>query len=1040
MASSYGDAADIQANIHMISEVLRTSDPVDMPYYESILDDLRQQLAQVQGHEAGPSGTNNLYNPPYGAQLGIPAISESSSARKRSLGVTDFPEAKRVSRQPSPVTPGTPSSIFETPGTGGSQQWTLPSRMSNPVPFVDLTVSDPPTPEPFLGMANAHQNGAPPAPVDLFNQNYLQYAQHHPIPEPFPELANAYQNGVCPEARPEPMDAFNQDYMQYDELAQFMINPTAAGGGYAFNQPQPAPGDNFMNREIPHLPGPHDESDNEDYGEFPLTGVEADAIEKLFENIKEHGETPEDREPTPKIMCSNLKEYQKIGLTWLLKMENGVAKGGILADEMGLGKTVQALSLICARPSSDPLCKTTLIIAPVALMRQWEKEIERHIHARYALKVYLYWGKGKKADFHRLRQYDVVLTTFGTLISEFKQKESRKESMLHEREMREPGFRRKPKDKLALLGHESMWYRVIIDEAHAIKNRNTTQSKATVDIQAHYRLCMTGTPMMNSVDELYPLLRFLRVHPYSDWTQFNQSIGKPVKHQHPATRKKAMSRVQILLKSTMLRRQKTSVIDGEQICTIPPKHTTLDNVEFSDDEHGIYKALEQKSQLQFNRYLDRNTISANYANILVLLLRLRQACCHPHLIKDLSQPATEGIAEDDLLSRARELREDVIGRLKEAASDSFECPICLEADPNPTIIVPCGHTVCGECVQKLIDPARLIQEGNEEGSTAKCPHCRGELKAKLITDYKHFCKVHCPEKLSPEPEDEVNDSEDSDSDSETEEDDDAADVDDQGNLAGFIVSDDEDADYEFVEANDSEAGSHGEPSAKAADKKSKKGKKGKGKARAKPKKTLAQLKKESLRNKGAKKRYIRRLEQTFVMSAKIEKTVKILDEIQKNDPTEKTLIFSQFTSLLDLVEVPLSQKRLRYQRYDGSMKMDERDDAVNAFMDDPNQNIMLISLKAGNAGLNLWKASQVIILDPFWNPFIEEQAVDRAHRMPQLREVTVHRVLVPETVEDRICSLQDKKREIIGAALDEQASKSLTRLNVRELKFLFGLN
>ena len=90
-------------------------------------------------------------------------------------------------------------------------------------------------------------------------------------------------------------------------------------------------------------------------------------------------------------------------------------------------------------------------------MRQWEKEIQRHVHARYALSVYLYWGKGKKADFHRLRQYDVVLTTFGTLVSEFKQKESRKESMLHEREMREPSFRRKPQDKLALLGRECMW-------------------------------------------------------------------------------------------------------------------------------------------------------------------------------------------------------------------------------------------------------------------------------------------------------------------------------------------------------------------------------------------------------------------------------------------------------------------------------------------------------------------------------------------------------------------------------------------------------
>lgn len=204
--------------------------------------------------------------------------------------------------------------------------------------------------------------------------------------------------------------------------------------------------------------------------------------------------------------------------------------------------------------------------------------------------------------------------------------------------------------------------------------------------------------------------------------------------------------------------------------------------------------------------------------------------------------------------------------------------------------------------------------------------------------------------------------------------------------------------------------------------------------------TLAQLKKESLRNAAAKKKYLRRLRKGFKSSSKIDKAIELVSRIRANDPTEKILIFSQFTSLLDLMEVPLEQRGLKYQRYDGSMKMDDRAEAVNKFMDEPDQQIMLISLKAGNAGLNLNKASQVIIMDPFWNPFIEEQAVDRAHRMPQRREVHVHRVLVPKTVEDRICELQERKREIIQAALDEGAGKSISRLSVRDLMFLFGLS
>jgi SNF2 family DNA or RNA helicase len=444
-------------------------------------------------------------------------------------------------------------------------------------------------------------------------------------------------------------------------------------------------------------------------------------------------------------------------------------------------------------------------------------------------------------------------------------------------------------------------------------------------------------------------------------------------------------------------------------------------------------------------------VSANYANVLVLLLRLRQACCHPHLIKDLSQPATEGIAEADLLIRAQELAEDVVTRLR--ATESFECPICFEVDVNPTIIVPCGHTICGECVQRLVDPTNAIRDGNENGGVAKCPHCRGELKASRITDYKHFCKVFCPEKLHPDEllgDDEADENAESDSDDEDESEEDDDEADSKGNLAGFVVSD-EDEDEEEKEEEDedetqaTEAGparntTHAKSKGKAKGKCRVKAKnKGKGKARAEPKKTLAQLKKDSLKNKAAKAKYLRRLRKTWMPSAKIEKTMEILDQIMKNDPSEKILIFSQFTSLLDLLEVPISDKKMRYQRYDGSMKMSDRADAVDKFMDDKDEKIMLLSLKAGNAGLNLAKASQVILLDPFWNPFVEEQAVDRAHRMPQPREVVVHRVLVPETVEDRICALQDKKRDLIEAALDENTGRSLTRLNVQELRYLFGM-
>jgi hypothetical protein len=530
------EAMNIQEHIELINTVLPNVNVHDRPFYENMLSELYQRLSdqqrqseievealarafqpdnnnvdngvwgQVEQHDptnyhSGPSYSNGAS---YGLQVPSPPLPELKQRRKRSLGSSDYPEAKRVSGQPSPVTPTSPVGPWSR--SLPSRQ-SFPTRQSEPIPFVDLTESDPPSPERFELPART-------------------YAQSDPIQhlfyEPFPEL-NAYQgdyeNGIMASA-----DAFNQEFMAPEELAEFLIGPSAPGGGYGYQQPTPHHQRARAGYPSPFMRGR--DSDEDNYGSFPLNVDEAAAIEKLFENIKDDGENIEDREPTPKNMTCILKPYQRIGLTWLLKKERGSTKGGILADEMGLGKTIQALALICANPSTNPACKTTLIIAPVALMRQWEKEIERHVHPRHRLSVHLYHGSGKNADFARLRQFDVVLTTFGSLTSEFKQRESSKEAMLNDQELRNPNMRRKAKDRLALLGQECMWYRIVIDEAHNIKNRNSKSSKACADLMAKHRLCMTGTPMMNSVDELFPLLRFLKAEPYCNWTKFSLEIAK----------------------------------------------------------------------------------------------------------------------------------------------------------------------------------------------------------------------------------------------------------------------------------------------------------------------------------------------------------------------------------------------------------------------------------------------------------------------------------------------------------------------------------
>jgi SNF2 family DNA or RNA helicase len=135
---------------------------------------------------------------------------------------------------------------------------------------------------------------------------------------------------------------------------------------------------------------------------------------------------------------------------------------------------------------------------------------------------------------------------------------------------------------------------------------------------------------------------------------------------------RAMQKLQTVLKAILLRRTKQSQIDGKPIIVLPPKSIETQHVVFSEDELAFYKALESKTQIQFNKYLRANTVGKNYSNILVLLLRLRQACCHPHLITDFDEapPAAADLTAEVMKELARTLQPDVVNRLLEA--DGFE--------------------------------------------------------------------------------------------------------------------------------------------------------------------------------------------------------------------------------------------------------------------------------------------------------------------------------------------------------------------------------
>ncbi len=165
-------------------------------------------------------------------------------------------------------------------------------------------------------------------------------------------------------------------------------------------------------------------------------------------------------------------------------------------------------------------------------------------------------------------------------------------------------------------------------------------------------------------------------------------------------------------------------------------------------------------------------------------------------------------------------------------------------------------------------------------------------------------------------------------------------------------------------------------------------------------------------------------DQSATRSSKLDLLRDTLEEALSEG--HKALVFSQWTSLLDLVEPMLAELNVRFTRLDGSTR--DRQSVVESFQNEPDVRVMLLSLKAGGTGLNLTAADHVFLLDPWWNPAAEDQAADRAHRIGQDRPVLVHRLIAADSVEEGILALQDKKRALAGVATDGgDAALGITR-------------
>lgn len=857
-------------------------------------------------------------------------------------------------------------------------------------------------------------------------------------------------------------------------------------------------------------------------------------LEELLENISiEDDIPPEQRQGTPEQLTVSLYEHQKLGLTWLQKTEDK-SRGGLLADDMGLGKTIQMIALMVsrARPAGEAGSRTNLIITPVALVHQWAREIKRFVRPENKLNVLLYHFSTNphlkdKRDTLDLTQYDCVITTYQTVLQDHGKEEKP--------DARAPLFRTK-------------WYRIILDEAHYIKNRIAKTSIACSQLDAKFRWCLSGTPMQNRIDELYPVFRFLRLEPYCVWEKFRRDFVRQIDGYG---QNEVLRKLNVLIQAIALRRTKSSKIDGKPLLQLPEKHLELDTLTFNDsDEEEYYKSLEMKTQVSMNKYIKENTYSKNIQNILVLLLRLRQACCHPKLLERSEMlkhdRAHRGRMTEDTVKLAQTLAPDVVQRVQEdGENETFTCPVCMEPQESTSVLLfyPCGHPICQDCMYGFFGDSEEAEDAGSKrrGPQAPCHTCKTECYQKDLIDYSTFALVHVDKLSGPEimiqwkrdrahqvaearkkrrllehrkielqderllneeldmfkddlhidtsaPQPSVRkikpwhsfgeDNDDDDDDikpvdfgKEKPRTDIVWDSDEEmeevkrvkpWHKASYVVKNDpepsESVKQEYtdgsvkeeVKEEDKEGTQDNKQGVKEESQENvKKEESQDAKADVKP--SIANEEEEdddeqAIRADEATLTNVvdglglgRLFDTGWISSTKVDECIRLLHKIYKEYPGEKVLIFSQFTSLLDFLEVPIIAEGIDYMRYDGSMTAADRNDSIVAFFDKPEVKTMLVSLRAGNVGLTLTCASHVVILDPFWNPFVEDQAMDRAHRIGQQRPVHVHRLVVKGTVEDRILQLQDKKRELIESAWGEGDRAGLSRLSKDDMLFLFGM-
>ncbi|KAK9720198.1 putative DNA helicase ino80 [Basidiobolus ranarum] len=742
--------------------------------------------------------------------------------------------------------------------------------------------------------------------------------------------------------------------------------------------------------------------------------------------------------PQPKMLMCQLKNYQLKGLSWLANLyDQGI--NGILADEMGLGKTVQSISLLAHLAEAHNIWGPFLVIAPASTLHNWQQEVSRFVPGFKALP---YWGSikdrkvlrkfwSKKQLYSKDAPFHVLITSYQLIVTD------------------EKYFQR------------VKWQYMVLDEAQAIKSSTSARWKTLLGFNCRNRLLLTGTPIQNSMQELWALLHFIMPTLFDSHEEFSEWFSRDIENHAEnkgSLNEHQLKRLHMILKPFMLRRIKRNVQNelGEKIelevdCELTARQRTL------------YKALKEK--ISVSELMERvNSLSENDGvdSLMNLVMQFRKVCNHPELFEraDVSSPlafceyipalplnrdvdspyvpysaknlitytipkrlyrnggilrnvgdhSSAGIRNKYLhvlfsIWRASYINDSLFGDDKSTGCFSFLRFVNISpAEAEKTFFADVlrrwiSHLVtidteltqmnyirdadCSYRESSLYDRTLFALKPIQQTFFTNLDPVTNLVKLSEVVSYD-YCfnpmKKHAPCYITraTAPCIEYNCS-------------DKGFVNEQRDLMfsqeirallmgveGYVPSHQRNSynpTFNFLERTE-RTGVLGEP-------------------------FLAQ---------GFSNILVPSMLKFITDSGKLHTLDKLLVKLKAEG--HRVLVYFQMTRMIDLMEEYLTFRQHSYLRLDGSSKISDRRDMVMDWQTRPDIFVFLLSTRAGGLGINLTAADTVIFYDSDWNPTVDQQAMDRAHRLGQTRQVTVYRLITKGTIEEKILIRAKQKDEI----------------------------